>query len=68
MRCDKCKAYIEAKQQCHRFPSVVEKVPGDFCLDFQEVEHEEVQAEERIEDREREITPVIKRKGRPKRA
>ena len=33
VKCSDCVAYVTEKQHCHRYPAVVDKLPGDFCLE-----------------------------------
>jgi len=34
MKCADCAAYVEEKQHCCRYPTIVEKKVGDWCLEF----------------------------------
>lgn len=42
MKCDICQFFVEAKEQCHRYPRVYEKKAWDFCGEFREVVKVEV--------------------------
>lgn len=76
MNCKNCIAYAEDKQQCHRFPTIVEKLPGDWCMEGKEKEvivcpvEEKVKVEEvKVEEKAVESESVFKRgwpKGKPR--
>ena len=74
MNCSNCQAYESDKSHCHRYPAVVEKRSGDWCLEFRAREvivcpvevKEKVVEEVKVEEKVSEPEPIeIKKRGWP---
>jgi hypothetical protein len=72
MNCIACHAYVAAKSHCHRYPTVIEKVPDDWCLEFRAREvivcpvvEKEKEEKAKVEEKVVVSEPEVKKRGWP---